>query len=539
MKWIGALAGVIVLGLLLTGRTVPVSAQSSKASGAVVENPAPEPTLDPLPLPSTPEPDARTPEAILGVQAPGSVFPRVPNRTGAKVLGLQEPGVALEWIGPPQIRVGRPADYSVVVRNGCNTTVQQVLVRVQLPHGVRVTETEPKANAEHDVLWWDLGTLRGQEKKELLVRLVPDGEGTVACQAWVTFTGASVVRLTVSEPKLALKVTPPPKVLFGDPVPFVFTVSNPGDTLVEHITIHATLSEGLEGPGGQSVDIDGGNLAPGESRSVQLVCAAKAGGEQKCEVVAQAQGDLRAKDRARVSIEVPRLDVEVSGPKLRYLDRKAVYSIKVTNPGDGPANHVVLSDVVPAGFQFNAASDGGRSDPATRTVSWFLGDVGPGQSKEVKLEVLAVTAGEHQHHVSAQGARGIKADVNLATRVEGMPALLLEVTTTERSIEVGADTSYEIRITNTGTKEETDLKLTGILPEALQLKSATGPSRFQARGNEIVFEPLPRLAPRGDAVYRINVKAVSAGDVRFKAQLSSANLSEPMVQMESTRIYQD
>jgi uncharacterized repeat protein (TIGR01451 family) len=272
---------------------------------------------------------------------------------------------------------------------------------------------------------------------------------------------------------------------------------------------------------------------------VQLVCAARAGGEQRCECVVEAKDDLRAKDRGCVTVIMPRLDLEVAGPKLRYLERKAVYSFKVTNPGDGAAAGVVVHDVVPAGFKFVSASDGGRLDPATHTVSWPVGELAPAQSKEVKLEVVAVNPGEFHHQVLVQGARGIKVENHLTTRVEGLPAILLEVVDTEDPIEVGADTSYEIRITNTGSKVETDIKLTAIVPEKMQFKNASGPTVHHQQGQEVVFESLPKLAPRQDVIYRVNVKATAAGDVRFKAQLTSGSLSEPVVEMESTRIYQD
>ena len=75
---------------------------------------------------------------------------------------------------------------------------------------------------------------------------------------------------------------------------------------------------------------------------------------------------------------MPRLDLQMSGPGLRYLGRKAVYSLKVTNPGDAPASNVTIGDLVPEGFKVLAASEGGRHDFTTRTVSWFLGEIGRG-----------------------------------------------------------------------------------------------------------------------------------------------------------------
>jgi hypothetical protein len=157
----------------------------------------------------------------------------------------------------------------------------------------------------------------------------------------------------------------------------------------------------------------------------------------------------------------------------------------------------------------------------------------------VHLNVVAVNPGEHNHKVSAQAARGLKAENELMTRVEGLSAILLEVVDTQDPIEVGADTSYEIRITNTGTKTETDIRLSCTLPDQMQLKGAQGPVRFQEQGKVIVFDPLPKLAPRADAIFRIFVKAAAPGNVRFKTQITSTNLTDPVMEQEATRIYQD
>jgi uncharacterized repeat protein (TIGR01451 family) len=530
MKRIHGLAGLVMLSMACASWTASAGAQPTSGP-APVQNPAAAPALDPLPLPVAPTSNA------LPVE--GKAVKAAPAKTADTFTGRQEPAVSLEWVGSPQAKVGRPTDYTLAVRNVGAVPVQQVLVRVQLPAGARVTETEPKANTEGDVLWWDLGTLMAKHEKNLCLCLVADGKGNLACNAWVTFTGTSAMCIQVSEPRLSLKMTPPDKVMLGDSANIQFVVTNPGDGVAEKVKIHAMLSEGLEHPAGKSIEFDMGNLGPKETRTVQLVCATKAGGEQKCEGTAEAGADLRARDRCLIDVVTPRLDLEVSGPKLRYIDRKAVYSFKVTNPGNGPATNVTLTDVIPAGFKFTGASDGGQADAALRTVSWMIGDLAPAQSKEVKLEVVATNPGEHHHQVSAQAARGVKVNSDIQTRVEGASSLLLEVVDTEDPIEVGAETTYEVRITNTGSKAEADIKLVGILPDKMQLKSATGPTRFQKKEQEIVFEALPKLEPKADAIYRITVKAMAAGDVRFKAQITSASLTEPVMEMESTRIYED
>jgi len=456
-----------------------------------------------------------------------------------QLTGRQEPGVSLEWVGTPVAKVGVAGDYSLVVRNLGNSPLQDVTLKVAIPAGLSVQGSTPKASDERGKLAWDLGTLLGKQERVIQIKLQAETKGDTMPQAWVTCTGSAVMRVSVREPKLAMKCWAPDRVAAAPPAAFTLTVSNPGDGSADHVKIRALLSEGLEHARGNKIDFDIGNLAPGESRNVTLLCATRTGGVQKCEAVAEAESGLSAKDTVSLNVIMPRLDLQLVGPRLRYLDRKAIYSLKVTNPGDAPASNVTVADTVPAGFKVLAASDGGRHDFQTRTVSWFLGEVGPGQTREVKLEVQAVNNGEHKHKATAVGARGLRAESELVTRVEGLSALLVELVDTEDPIEAGGETSYEVRITNTGSKTETDLKLVAVVPDKMEFKNATGPVRFHAEGKTVVFEPLEKLAPRADAIFRINVKALTAGQCLFKIQVSSTNLTDPVVKFESTRIYSD
>lgn len=455
------------------------------------------------------------------------------------LTGRQEPAVSLEWVGPPAAKVGHPADYSIVVRNVCNIAVQQVLVRVRLQQGLQIVATEPKAVTEDNILMWEVGTMLPKQERNLQLKLSSPNKGDVNCQAWVTFTGSSSMKIRIREPKLMIKVTAPEKVLIGDPCTYVVTVSNPGDHPAEQVKIHCDLSEGLEHAKGNKVDYDVGNLAPGETRSVQVICATKSGGEQKCEAYTEAEGGLKAADKAFANVILPKIKLEAAGPKLKYLDRRAVYTFTVTNPGDAAAQNVTVSDMIPPGFKFLQADNGGRHDFSTRTVSWFLGELGPGQSREVKLECLAVNPGVFEHKVMAVASRGIKDEQPVTTRVEGLSSILMELVDLDDPIEVGAETVYEVRITNTGSKTETDVKLVCVIPDKMTFKGATGPAKFQQNGNEVVFEPIQRLAPRADAIFRVTVKATAAGVVHFKSRITSTLLVDPVTKEEATRIYAD
>ena len=71
-------------------------------------------------------------------------------------------------------------------------------------------------------------------------------------------------------------------------------------------------------------------------------------------------------------------------------------------------------------------------------------------------------------------ARGLKSDAEVVTHVEGLSALLMEMVDLDDPVEVGADTAYEIRVTNTGSKTETNLQLVCTIPDKMEFRNAVG-----------------------------------------------------------------
>jgi len=504
--------------------------------------PAPPRTLPKQLAPPPAISNGTTTTPVVTTETVHTVYPESAGEPAAdNPTGRTEPAVSIEWIGPATAKVGQAISYQVIVKNISASPVQQVSIKVNVHQGATVNATEPKAKTEGDNLLWDLGTLEPRQEKRLDVQMTPNSTGTIACQATATITGTAIARLQVHEPKLAIKAAAPEQVIVGDPATVGLTITNPGDAIAERVKVVANLTDGLEHARGSTVEFDLGNLAPKETRTVYVLCSAKTPGSQKCEATVTGDPRLVASDAAVVEVMVPKIELTVSGPGMRYLDRHAVYTFRVTNPGTATANNVRLMNEVPQGFTFAAASGDGRHDFVSRTVSWYLGDLPAGQSQEVTLDLVAVNVGEHKNKATVTGARGIKGETDIVTRVEGLAALLMELVDLDDPVEIGADTAYEIRITNTGTKTETNLQLNCSLPAQMEFRGAKAPPgiNFKQDGKEIVFDAVPKLAPRADLFYRINVRGTEPGDVRFRARIKADDLTEPVLKEESTRIYGD
>jgi len=480
----------------------------------------------------TPPPQYKMPLSEL----PDIAKPEQPLRSES-THSTTQPAIAMEWTGPATVKVGQTGDYTLLIRNTSTIPVQKVIVQARVPAEATVVSTEPKAEGADGVMLWELGNLLAKQERKLTIRMKTPNRGDVNCQAWVTFTGSSVMKIRVREPKLTAKIVVPEKTVVGEPVNVVLSITNSGDHPAEQVKIAATLGDGLETIRGNKLSYDLGTLAPGDSRNLTVPCITKNVGAQKCELTAEADLGLKAHDVATINVVQPRLDLTLVGPKLRYLDRKAVYTIRVTNPGDAAASNVFVTQTVPAGFKFVQADMGGQHDDMAHSIKWFVGELPPGQAKEVKCELLAIEQGEFTHKVTAHASRGMKAGQELKTAVEGLSAILMELVDVEDPVEVGGETAYEIKITNTGSKAETDVKLICTIPPQLKLKSVNAPLKYEMVGNDLVFQSLPKLSPRADVVFKIVVTAEAKGDARFKASLTSASLVEPVVKVEPTKVY--
>ena len=68
---------------------------------------------------------------------------------------------------------------------------------------------------------------------------------------------------------------------------------------------------------------------------------------------------------------------------------------------------------------------------------------------------------------------------------------------------------------------------------------SSGPTQIKAQGQQLSFEPIQRLAAKGEAVYKIRVRGSVAGDQRFSVQLTCDQVRTPISKDESTKFYKE
>jgi uncharacterized repeat protein (TIGR01451 family) len=457
-----------------------------------------------------------------------------------RLSGSQAPALTIEKTAPPEIQIGKAAKFQIKVRNAGSVIAHDVEVRDSIPQGTQFIESTPPAERDQQgALAWNLGALKPGEEQKVELQLMPTAEGEIGSVATVHFRAEASVRTLATKPMLNLDVSGPDKVMKGQQVTLKIKVSNPGTGAATGVVLAESVPEGLAHPGGKELELDVGTLKPGESRELELALASTAAGEVTNVVTARGDANLQAEAQTALAIVAPQLQVALAGPKRRYLERTAVHNISVSNPGTAAAKDVELVAVLPKELKFVEANNGGQFDAATRSVYWSLEELPPQETGTVALTTLPLAAGDARLLIKSTAKQNLTDQREEVVAIEGLAAINFQLSDTSDPVEAGGQTSYEIRVTNQGTKAATGVRLVALVPREMKAISAEGPVRYTIEGGRVVFEPLKQLAPKSDTVYSVKVQALEPGDLRLQVQVSTDDIREPITKEESTRVFGD
>ena len=459
----------------------------------------------------------------------------------ASAIGPKTSQVTLEWVKRGEFNVGQECLVDLIVKNLGDTPVSQVAVDAYFPTTVRLTAAEPKPASATDHLTWTFEQLAPSSEHKLTVKLIPSNRENIGATAQVRFTGTTATAFVVSEPMLKVSIKSPAKeFMLGDPVSQNIIVTNPGTGTAQEVKIEAKLSEGLEHPTREDrLVIDVGTVGPGETRTYRLPLTACKGGPQSISVVATSNADATSADAVKFDVVAPSLKVTVDGPSLRYRGRNAKYTLKIVNDGSLANNNIHVSQAIADGFKFVSADHNGKFDSSVKTVNWFVGRLEPGEEAQVSCELHSLQLGEFTHNIQVVSDTGVQADAQIETRVDGIASLTMELVDLDDPVETGAETGYEIRVKNDGSKAATGVVVACELPAGMEFLDCKAPVGQVVEGRQLTFKPIEQIPAGGHAEIRIRTKVVKDGSHRIRVRLTGGGLQDPMVLEEVTRAYSD
>ena len=459
---------------------------------------------------------------------------KLPARRGAS-----GEAVVLQWITPAEMSVGQPAACRLIVHNAATAAVDTVEVQAAMPEHLRIDQSSLVARDVDGRIVWAMGQLAPGETKAIDLEVTATDEGDFNPVASVTFSHTCEARIQALRPQLELAIEGPEQVLTGQNANYAIVVSNVGTGRASAVTVSTQLDGALHSATGEQKSYAIGTLAAGETR--RIVVNASAAEVGSCRILARAVGKGNLQDEAQFEVEAvcPRVELGFAGPRLRYVDHEAAYTLRVHNPGRAAASNVQVVAQLPPGLRFEEADGGATCDAERGQVTWFVGHLEADQACQFNLRLRAVEVGDQPIAVSAMLESGSSQTAEFVTRVEGIADVVVEVIDSQDPVELGGETVYEIRVSNRGSQPAHLVQAAVRLSSGCEALDTQGPTRGKIERAQVVFEPIATLEPSGVETYQVRVACSQVGQFGFRAFVRCQEQPRPAVEEELTRVYEE
>jgi uncharacterized repeat protein (TIGR01451 family) len=521
--------------------------QTTRVARTEIESVGRPPVLQPAMMPPTPAglQPVRTSSLTPGFEATPPIAPGLVavSGTGAHALSIIYPRadygiIQVDKSMPEEVRLNTPFVYVITVSNLTDTMLTDITITETLSKEFQFKGSEPTAAADGNKLVWVIDSLGPKANRSIKISGVATGGRQLEHSTAITYSVRNTAVVQIVEPALELMRAAPVEALLCEPITVEFTVTNTGTGAAQNVQITDNLPAGLQTVDGKGkVTLDAGTLAAGESRRFSIKLRATKTGAYVDKAIATSASGIKAESEATTTtVRQPILTIAKSGPKRQYLGRSVTYEITVANKGDGPAQNTIVEDMIPPGVTGVEATSGAQSSGSKLT--WELGTLEPNASKSVRVSYTPTKEGEVLATATASAYCAEPVTDSIKTTVAGIAAPHLEVVDVEDPVEIGGTTTYMVTVSNEGSAADSNIRLVCTLDDKVQYVSSAGATPGSVMGKTVNFAPLRSLDSKSKATWRVIVRGVQPGDVRFKVAMHTDQLSLPVEVTEATHIYQ-
>ena len=468
---------------------------------------------------------------------------RASSAPGERQLdGVQAPSLTIEKVSPREIQVGQDADFEIRVRNVGRVAAESVTVIDRVPAGTEFigASPEPQRGARSGALEWQIGTLTPGQEKRIRYQLKPTQPGEIGSVAQVFFAAQASMRTLVTRPVLNIQHDTSPKMLMGDNFVFDVLVENRGDGPANDVIIQEEVPTQLEYEAGfRQLEYEVGTLLPGQKKKLRLALRAGKVGKFRNVMFATGRGGLEASHALDLEVVAPEIHVTSSGPKRRFLQRKATHQFTIENRGTARATNVGLVARLPSGLRYVDADNRGRYDSQSHAVYWKMPELTDGVAGTVEVTTVPINVGQQNIKFEADADLKLFASAEQELLVKHLVDVFFEIDDVIDPIEVGSQTSYRMRVVNQGTKAASNVQLKLDFPQGLEPEQAEGNLRHQIQGQQVIFEPISSLPPGQEVNLSVRATGKSPGDLRVVANIRADGREVVISKEETTRVYSD
>ncbi|MCX8108769.1 MAG: hypothetical protein N3G20_08195, partial [Verrucomicrobiae bacterium] len=234
-------------------------------------------------------------------------------------------------------------------------------------------------------------------------------------------------------------------------------------------------------------------------------------------------------------VRAPVIELSCVAPLQAPVKRPLEVVLTVRNTGTDIEPKVRVVVTLPAKVRATGASTGGSV--ADNCVVWELEQLAPGTARDLSVSVVAGDPGQITIAARAQGECAPPVETSCTARFVGVGGVLLEVVDLEDPVLVGENVTYEIKVVNQGSAPLNNVKLTCTVPEQQEFVAGFGATPVRIADRRLAMDTVTSLAPGATVSWRVTVKAIAQGDVRFRTELVSDEFTAPIHEIEAPQQY--
>ena len=454
------------------------------------------------------------------------------------------PILSVETHGPRKITVGKESTYEVKIINSGDVAAEDLIVFVNLPEWAEVIGAEASAGSTQigpssqisAPFQWKVGHLEAKSQEKMALRIVPrQSRPFDLAVRWEFKPATSQTLIEVQEPKLEMQLEGPREVFYGKKETYRLKMINSGTGNAEGVTIKFV-------PVGAGENVQAtyelGLLPAGEDKVIEVELTARQSGMLEIQVEAKGDAGIHAELTEKVLVRRAGLEIGVEGPKLQFVGTTATYVVRLGNPGNAPAKNINFTATLAGRAEISRRHRGRTRRSSGNKLHWTAESVNPESVQTFAIKCVPSAAGVSRVEVAASAEDDLIASAVAVTQVESAANLALEVKDPGGPVPVGEEAIYEIRVRNRGTKDAEGVEVIGYFSRGIEPIGAEGGANRIGPG-QVVFTPIPTLAPGAETVLKIRARAEAPGNHIFRAEMHCKALGSRLVSEEATLYYQD
>jgi uncharacterized repeat protein (TIGR01451 family) len=459
---------------------------------------------------------------------------------------------------PDPVLAGHPVTYTLTAQNSGPSNAGGVRVTDNLPSGATfdsATASQGTCAEATGTVTCNLGSLASDVSATVEIRIVPQGEGTLANSASIQSDESdpnnandSASESTTVNPAAGLSLTKtdsPDPVVQTQVLTYTLTARNHGpsgatgvrvtDNLPSGVSFQsASASQGSCSEASGTVTCNLGSLARNTNATVTIEVRPETTGPitNSASVVGDQTDPTPSDNSASEPTTIdPAADVSLTksdSPDPVVQTQVLTYTLTARNNGPSAATGVRVTDSLPAGASFDsAAASQGTCAEATGTVTCNLGSLASEATATATIKVRPQTEGTITNSASVQ-ANQTDLDTNnnnasAATTVDPAADLSLTKSDSPDPVLAGQTLAYTLTARNHGPSTATGVTVVDNLPAGADFESATSNQGFCTRSLATVTCNVGDLASDATVIVTIRVRPQAEGAITNTA---SAQASE-------------